>query len=519
MHLLIFSDGTWNTPDQMDGGLPAPTNVVKLRNAVAPLARDGSRQRVYYHTGVGTEGGWWSRIAGGGLGHGLDRNIMSAYAWACRTYQPGAKIWLFGFSRGAYTVRSLGGMIARCGLLDPQASELTSEKAFWDAVEDLFNIYRQPADKAPPVVASDELHFHDRSQGQATKESIPIHFIGVWDTVGALGVPDDMALLDLLDDPRRHEFHDTTLSPIVKNARHALAIDERRQSFTPTLWTGVEDKPDVKQIWFPGVHGDVGGGYGRSGLSDNALAWMMDEAEDCGLGLRADVKAQLAPDPQGQLHDSLTGIFESLKTRPRQVPRIEKDGALLHSSAWERQETPSVLQGDYWKTTVLGPQESEEVDVFARPHWNSTGLYLEAGTPYDLTATGEWLDSSIRSDPGGTKDGKFYPGEIAQVASSGLGKLESLYKRLTGNRQADFWLTRREEDLDWFVLVGLVANGVHVPPNAKKVPDFPRHEVFRIGKGARFTPSRGGYLYAFANDAWQLYFNNAGSVRMRVTRP
>ncbi|MEX6090594.1 phospholipase effector Tle1 domain-containing protein [Raoultella planticola] len=103
MNLLVFCDGTWNTPQQLDDGKPAPTNVVKLRNAVA----ENTQQRVYYHSGVGTDGGVVDRYIGGGIGEGLDKNIISAYYWLATRYQPGDKIWLFGFSRGAYTVRSL----------------------------------------------------------------------------------------------------------------------------------------------------------------------------------------------------------------------------------------------------------------------------------------------------------------------------------------------------------------------------------------------------------------------------
>ncbi|WP_377298043.1 DUF2235 domain-containing protein [Rhizobium sp. SGZ-381] len=518
MHLCVFSDGTWNTPDQMDAGLPAPTNVVKLRNALAEKGTDGAEQRVYYHPGVGTDGSWWNRVVGGGLGEGLDRNIMSAYAWLCRNYQREARIWLFGFSRGAYTARSLGGMISRCGLIDPEASEL-DDAALWSAVKETFGHYRTPADQVPDLVASDELHFHGVATGSSTRHSIRIHFIGVWDTVGALGVPDDMGLLNLIDNPDNFRFHDTDLSPVVQNARHALAIDEMRQSFTPTLWTNVEDDPRVKQVWFPGVHADVGGGYGRCELSDGALGWMMDEAHPLGLGLRPTVRAKLAP-PKGQgfLHDSATGIFQSLKTRPRDVPLFDTVSRNLHVSALARHDDPPLSQGPYWKTRLVVAGASESVDIFARPHWNFTGLYLEAGVPYTFSAQGQWLDSSLKSGPAGTQDGQFHLGEIAHVASSLIGKGEALFARLSGNPQVDFWYTKRQEAMPWFALIGLVANGVHVPPAGTKVPDFPTHEVFLIGNAAQFTPSRSGYLYAFANDAWQAYDNNAGSVRLTVSR-
>ncbi|WP_075290332.1 DUF2235 domain-containing protein [Pararhizobium arenae] len=518
MHLVVFCDGTWNTPDQMEDGLPAPTNVVKLRNALAAVDKNGQEQRVYYHPGVGTDGGLWDRVAGGGMGEGLDKNIMSAYNWLARNYTNGASIWLFGFSRGAYTVRSLGGMIARCGLLNATAGGM-SEKSIWAAIETLFENYRTPAKAAKAVKATTKMPFHGVATGNATKQSMPIHFIGVWDTVGALGVPDDLALLNLLDDPAKHSFHDTDLNRIVLNARHAIAIDEKRQSFTPTLWTNVEDRKDtVKQVWFPGVHADVGGGYGRSALSDGALLWMIDEARALELNFRENIEQQLSIDPLGLLHDSVTGVFKSLKTRPRDVPLFMDGSGELHKSALDRHNTPPLSQGDYWKTTRLDDGQKKTVDVFARERWNFTGLFLEAGVRYVFKAEGEWMDSSIACSPDGTDDGKFQLGEAVHIASSIWGKGEALFSRLTGNHQVDFWYTKRAENFPWFALVGMVANGVLPEMKPEDRLSYEPHEVFKIGKSAEFTPKKSGYLYAFANDAWQTYDNNRGSVRLTVKR-
>ena len=116
-NIVICCDGTWNTPDQLDKGVPAPTNVVRLYNALATTDAQGAPQDSYYHPGVGTSGKWWDKAVGGGTGAGLDQHIKSAYQKLCYSYTPGANIYLFGFSRGAYTVRSLCGFIARCGLL------------------------------------------------------------------------------------------------------------------------------------------------------------------------------------------------------------------------------------------------------------------------------------------------------------------------------------------------------------------------------------------------------------------
>ncbi|HFP9377025.1 TPA: DUF2235 domain-containing protein [Raoultella ornithinolytica] len=509
MNLLVFCDGTWNTPQQLDDGKPAPTNVVKLRNAVA----ENTQQRVYYHSGVGTEGGVVDRYIGGGIGEGLDKNIISAYYWLATRYQPGDKIWLFGFSRGAYTVRSLGGMISRCGLLNASQAGTGDDKV-WEDINDLFSYYRQPAGSAPAIVASVGRPFYSVATGHPTRESIPVYFIGVWETVGALGIPDDMALANLLDDPKKYAFHDTSLSPIVEHARHALALDEQRQSFIPTLWDNVADNPKVKQRWFAGVHADVGGGYAQCGLSDITLQWMMTEAAGLGLMLLPGIDAQLAPDPHGLLHDSVTGIFKLLHTCPRSVPRIVAGSPDVDASVIQRQSQPMLLHGRYRPLIDVTAEHPATFDVFARERWNATGIWLEAGVEYRFMATGKWVDGSVPCDAGGTDDGKFYPGEAAQIMASVSDKLEALWKGGTKNQDVDFWLSRRVGTAPWFALIGVVAN------QADPATDAPesRHEIVVIGSGCRFTPAKSGYFYAYANDAWQMYDNNRGSVSLMISR-
>lgn len=509
--LVVCCDGTWNTPDQEQNELPSPTNVVKLFNAVAPDA-GGVRQETYYHTGVGTEGPLLARTAGGMYGAGLGKNIMSAYAWLADRYEPGDHIFLFGFSRGAFTVRSLGGFLSRCGLLDlrglkPSDAYKRVEKAYDSG-------YRDGKENWKPA-----------GWALCADAPVPIHFIGVWDTVGALGVPDDLALLNLVDEPESWRFHDTSLAPTVSYARHAVAMDEWRASFTPTLWTDPDtgdpypNSDRVKQLWFPGVHSDVGGGYFECGLSDVALKWMIDEAAAKGLGFRGGMVAQVRPDPRGVMHDSLRGIFQVLRTRPRSVPHLD-DPAWFHPAAVDRHRNPPITQAPYQPTSVLAPGGIASFPVYAGEHWNRTGLYLEQGATYEFAATGEWVDHTIPCGPKGMKDGKFHPAELMQAASSFLGRIEGLFKKVTGNDRADFWGTRRIESMPWFALVGVIANdgrgGDHSPVN----DGSPRpHEIFRIGEGpVSLTVGGPGYLYAFANDAWAFYGNNRGSVTVTVKR-
>lgn len=500
--LIVCCDGTWNTPDQREDGLPSPTNVVKFHNALAAEG-GGEAQSHYYHSGVGTDGNWWDRIAGGGLGRGLDDNVKSAYHWLARAYAPGDSIWLFGFSRGAYTARSVGGMIARCGLVDLAPRDGLSVPDTWAAVDEVFEAYRART----PLRASPARPFHNVGERGPTVGTTGIRFVGVWDTVGSLGIPDDLALLDLLDDAEDHAFHDCTLSDVVQTARHAVAMDERRQTFSPTLWTDVAADRDVKQLWFPGVHGDVGGGYAQAGLSDGALRWMMTEAAEAGLAFRPGIEARLAADPLGAMHDSLTGIFRRLKKCPRAVPRLRGDGGAvgLHESALARFDGASFDHASYWATKALEDGESATCDVFAREPWNYTGIYLEAGRTYDFSAAGEWVDGTVRCGPGGTADGNFQIGELLHVGARLLDDGEAIWRRLSRNQRAELWLSRRDGRQSWFKLMGVIANG-----------EAGDHESFPIGEGTRYTPRRGGYLYCFANDAWEAYGNNRGSVQLTV---
>lgn len=511
-HLIVCCDGTWNTPEQEENNIPAPTNVVRFYNALAKSDADGggNPQLAYYHTGVGTEGGFLARTAGGAIGEGLDKNIKSGYAWLARNYEPGDRIHLFGFSRGAYTARSLGGLIGRCGL--PRTGDLTSKET-WKRVDRAFDKgYRES-----------KLFDTWRSAEWAwfAPGTVPIALIGVWDTVGALGVPDEFGILNLFDDPTRWEFYDTRLGKHVEKARQAVALDEQRASFAPTLWTDDEgntlnDGVRVKQLWFAGVHCDVGGGYGATGLSDVALRWMIDEATSCGLHFRPKMLAQIKPDHLGALHDSFKGIFKAMPSQPRGLPQFAPGSPDFHPSALERHEAPPITQAPYHTSRTLpNPGDSYVATIFSGEPWNATGLYLEAGVEYEFSAEGEWLDRKIVCGPAGTKDGKFQPAEIAHMVGSFIGKLEGVFQKVSGNTRADFKFTRRVENTPWFALVGVIANG----EDPKADGTVGEHQKLLIGAGPlRQKPRRSGYLYAFANDAWHFYDNNRGSVALTVTR-
>lgn len=503
-NIVICCDGTWNTPDQLDKGVPAPTNVVRLYNAVAPTDAKGALQERYYHPGVGTSGTWWEKTIGGGTGAGLDANIMSAYQKLCYCYTEDANIYLFGFSRGAYTVRSLCGFIACCGLL--KIADLKPAEV-WSRIEQLLKRgYRHKLE------SRDDWDAQGWSFHNAAGADIPVRFIGVWDTVGALGIPDDMALLNLLDDRNRYTFHDTTLHKTVKTARHALAMDERRSSFQPTLWTNVPAGHDVQQLWFPGVHSDVGGGYRECGLADGALHWMIEEASKCGVQFNNAVW-QIKPDYHDMMHDSCDGVFRLLPTQPRSIANIVTAPASFHSSALQRQADPPITQSPYRLSRPIVPSQPLVLDISARLPWNETGLWLQAGVTYTFSASGEWLDGSISCGPDGTDDGRFQTAEVAHLLGSAIGQVEIWYSKLFNNADANFRFTKRHEQYPWFCLIGAIANGEGVDAKGYLM----KPETFLIGAGCSYTPKCSGYLYAYTNDAWNCYGNNRGHVALRLT--
>jgi uncharacterized protein (DUF2235 family) len=367
--LIVLCDGTWNRADA-----PALTNVCKLRDAVDEGEGAAVRQHVHYEPGVGTRR--WERFRGGAFGVGLSRNVRHCYEFLVDRYEPGDELFFLGFSRGAFTARSLAGLVRNSGILRREHRNM---------VTDAYSLYRSRKPEDAPSERSAEAFRDEYSHPDAE-----IAFIGVWDTVGALGVPIDGFRPPLLS--RRWTFHDTTLSRSVLNAYHAISIDERRRPFVPTLWVKkvaadgtVEEPPEhqtVSQVWFAGVHSDVGGGYPDPSLSEIPLRWMADRALACGLALKPGhlvVSAgsvderkrrngiELAPDPRGPMHDSMTLFYRLLRPLDRELE--SRDGVPINASLassvrlrceQDRSYTPPGLTE--WLTrgreiTDVGPQE------------------------------------------------------------------------------------------------------------------------------------------------------------------
>ena len=314
--IVICCDGTWNKPDQRDGDMVCPSNVVKTAHAVLPRAPDGTHQIVFYDQGAGTDRGI-NRWVGGGFGVGLSKNVEDAYRFLLHNHEGGDELFLFGFSRGAYTARSTAGLIRNCGLLT---------KTHADRFPEVYDIYRR-SDAAPDSELAREFR-------AAYSREPEITFVGVWDTVGALGIP--IGVLDKFAH-QKHQFHDVRLSSHVKYAYQALAVDERRKPLKPAIWeTKEEADQTVEQVWFAGVHANIGGGYRDAGLSDLAFTWLKNKAQGAGLAFGNTYFAEITdPNYAGELRQSMTLGYRLLGQHPRPIGALSTSES-IHESAFQR---------------------------------------------------------------------------------------------------------------------------------------------------------------------------------------
>ena len=320
--IVVCCDGTWNTPDEAEHGVATPTNVTKAALTVAPRDSKGIEQHVFYDKGVGT--GVFDHLRGGAFGWGLSKKIKEAYQFVVANYDLGDELYFFGFSRGAYTVRSTVGFIRNSGLL---------KREFIDKLDDAYTLYRRRDDESHPRGIEAQLFRKSFSY------EVRIKFIGVWDTVGALGIP--LSGFRFLN--KRWAFHDVQLSTWVDNAYQALAIDEKRKPFKPAIWEQQADAGKVnqklEQVWFAGVHTNVGGGYEDAGLSDIALLWMIQNAEACGLAFDQDyISRNIKPNTLGVLRNSKTDLYRLMPDFIRPIGRGTNSHESVADSAVKRQK-------------------------------------------------------------------------------------------------------------------------------------------------------------------------------------
>ena len=329
--LIIGLDGTWNTPDQQDRDRQCPSNVVKLLRAMD--THSGAVEQIkYYDAGVGTDG-FVDKLWGGVAGRGLFGNMRQAYVWLLENYRLGDQLYMFGFSRGAFAVRSLVAMLDLCGI--PKRVDYSYD--FMEVASEAARIYREPIKTRQKRMAREF-----RNKFHAVDATVTM--LGVWDTVGAMGLPTQGFLGKLTRS--QHQFHNTRLSKNVRHAYHALAMNEMRRPFEPALWRGKcpREVETVEQVWFPGVHANVGGGYADAGLSDIALEWMLEKTQQHGLALRPGYLInRVDPNPFAEMRDPIRPLYRSLMVGRPRTRRIGSNalGEAIDISAARRWLAPS----------------------------------------------------------------------------------------------------------------------------------------------------------------------------------
>jgi len=387
-NIIICSDGTGNSTIKARG-----TNVFKLFEAVD--LHNTQEQVAIYDDGVGTNSIKFLRLLGGALGFGLAFNVRQLYIALIRVYKPGDKIYLFGFSRGAFTVRFLAGLINTVGIIDINHKDIDSDAELKARAYQAFREYHHENRATLEYVYGPIMNmfnyilgvvfthfywakgaevFRNKYSVKYAKEENPIHFIGVWDTVSAVGLP----FRDLSGWLNKFVYHFTfsnyRLNPFIKNAYHALAIDDQRKTFHPFLWdkSAIEnenedekqalEKQNMEQVWFSGVHANVGGGYPKQGLSLVALNWMIRKAESCGLVFVDEDKKQFFShqNVNDKLYDSRSGINFIYRYAPRDIDqqcRKYNIPVLIHASVFNR-----ILRGTEGYAPGNIPAEFELID-------------------------------------------------------------------------------------------------------------------------------------------------------------
>jgi len=501
MNIVIFCDGTWNSPEEEEFGLPVATNVYKLFRACMDRAESAGQQTVWYQQGVGSTGGRVRRMVEGSTGTGIRANVKRGYAAIAANYTgPNDRIFLVGFSRGAFTARSIAGMIETVGLVK-EATRVVVDSAY---------------------AAYSRSRHHDSAEAEKHRASehvrsdVRVHAIGVWETVGALGISFWGASFNLRR-IFRNRFHVLSPSRITDNFIHALGIDEKRTSFMPTLWEqrdGGTARTRIVESWFRGVHSDIGGGYGDCDLSDETLRWMAGQLRRLGLMLR-DGAPKCAPDHNGRIHNSVRGpIWSNVASWPRPTPlrALGETGAdpehHLHESVLLRERDAGLDGRNERARRFLEVGEAVRVEIRAQVLWEYTGIVLKAGQVFELRdAGGVWQDD----------------GETPVTAEGQPEDDESRIKRLAR------W-SRRKPDAPYMALIAVPNVPVPAPERDlglleairfKLLPAPPAYLGLMIAVNAGGTtlePETDAMLWCFANDLWRHYSNNTGSVVLEILR-
>ncbi len=415
-NIALFSDGTGNTGTGWSG-----SNVWKTFNMVERRDHETNpslaRQIAIYDQGVGTSKLKVSKMLGNAFGYGLSQNIRDLYFELCKCWAPGDKIFIFGFSRGAFTARSLAGMISDIGVIE--GTKVKNSADLETLVKDAYKVYRSNSWVSRRAGLAQKV---EKAGGRLLETDI--HFVGVWDSVDAIGVPVD-ELRDVIYWIARRflRAHNMHLTDKMKNVYQALAIDDDRKSFSPDVYK--EPAPEekerkgikVEQVWFAGAHSNVGGGYPRHGLSHVALDWMLAKAEGCELRFDAEEREDVCRemDVHSTLYDSRSGPAAYYRYGPRNIGELcRKAGELklpgnekpvpqplpkIHFTALDRVElatadyAPITLPADFEVVgTRGGDWERREIERFNKAIQKSTPLRRVKGAEgWDLIGRRRWL--------------------------------------------------------------------------------------------------------------------------------
>ena len=375
MKRLVFCfDGTWNTL-----GATNVTNVVTVAESIIPEAVSKgvkTTQIIHYDSGVGTsKSDHWT---GGLFGEGLMDKLSDAYTFLVFNYEPGDEIFVFGFSRGAFTARAFVGFVRNLGIIERRFSRHIAdavalyEKRVPGESHDTVELMQFRAAYSPELCIDIEEEAWRAANVQGYKAGSAliarIKYLGVWDTVAAMGVPSDVVLANLAN--QGHRYFDSDLSSLVVSGRHAVSIDESRVAFSPTLWPNVAElnqalgfQPSAsdapyQQQWWPGDHGSVGGGGDLKGLSDGALTWILDGAEKMGL--------VVDPDQGSPLFDLRPNPLEALANTTAKPGVVDEIAAAVMTH----------------KPRSPGPARIEEVSQAALVRWRAAPAELPEKAPY-----------------------------------------------------------------------------------------------------------------------------------------
>ncbi len=392
-NIVLCSDGTGN-----QGGTTPDTNVFKIYNAVKINNKNkGTEQITYYDNGVGTSKISIMQALGGGMGWGFKQNVRDLYEFLGRNYREAEKeeeekgddIYIFGFSRGAATVRAFAGMIEHCGLVVKHRIKKSdrSEEEFQDLIDEAMECYEKgklTKEKDGRIIERNYKEADDFRKENAYEHAtyapdgrLKIEFMGIWDTVSSLGVPQLGNFDKLVNKKIPHLFYDYEPWTCVKNVYHAIAVDDERLTFSPMVWdeTNFNDEGTIEQVWFPGMHSNVGGGYNRQELATVTLDWMMKKLSDHmksdkpprngGLVLKevAEESAENDTNPFGKLHDSRSGFGIFYRYQPRNIKKL-CDGRLkekkikIHNSVFKRIKFST---GRYAPLNIPNPEDFEVV--------------------------------------------------------------------------------------------------------------------------------------------------------------